>query len=112
MGINFQCPKAFAQHFVNASQTLGPNVVHPVPDLIRKPQARMHLSLAYFCCIREDEFRWLKQTTMYEWTMEIFPLNVPIAFDEVQCWHEQCNSVTKHILADNDSQVQLIMRAY
>jgi hypothetical protein len=48
---------------------------------------------------------------MYEWNMEIFPLDVPNAFDEVQCWHERRNSVTELIVADNDSHFRL-MRAY
>ena len=70
----------------------------------------MHLSLAYFCCIREDEFHLLKQT-MYEWTMEVAPFDIPISFDEVQCWHERHNSITELIVADNDSQFRL-MRVY
>jgi 2'-5' RNA ligase len=113
-GINFQCPLALAENFVDASTDLAHRVQTRIPDTTARPntrlrvnhQARMHLSLAYICCLRANETDWIREI-MNQWVMDTQPFDFHITFDKVQCWHERSNSVTEIILVDAASQRKL-----
>jgi hypothetical protein len=111
-GINFQCPYALAEHFVDASTDLAERVQARIPDTNTRTrlrvthQQRMHLSLAYLCCLRANETDWVREI-MHQWVMDTRPFDVFVTFDQVQCWHEASNSVTEIILVDAASQRKL-----
>jgi 2'-5' RNA ligase len=113
-GINFQCPLALAENFIDASADLAHRVQSRIPDTTARPntrlrvnyQTRMHLSLAYLCCLRANETDWVREI-MNQWVMDTQPFDFYVTFDQVQCWHERSNSVTEIILVDAASQRKL-----
>jgi hypothetical protein len=112
-GINFQCPDQFVSTFQSAATSLYTSLQESLPNqtgsLLIKKQKQMHLSLSYFCCLRQNETHWIREA-MYQWIQERSPFSFNIAFEEnaIQCWHEGPNSVTFIILVDNQTQQLLL----
>ena len=104
MGINYQAPTSFVENFLRASETLQRQSQVALPPSIKfSPQARIHMSLAYFCCLRANETNWVREI-MYEWVNKRRPFDFTVKFDRLECWHERFNSVSNIIVADETTQ--------
>lgn len=109
LGINYQCPRKFVEHFVQASKQVGDAVKAKLPEnVLFKEQARMHMSLAYICCLRRNETDWVREIT-HEWVNQHRPFDFTVRFNKLECWHERQNSVTTIIVGDNATQ-QAVMK--
>jgi ribosomal protein L17 len=106
-GFNYQCPRIFVENFVHASQDLERQVKTEIPDINIKQQERLHLSLAYFCCLRRNETDWVREITQ-EWIHHHHPFDFTVKFNKLECWHERHNSVTNIIVGDDATQSVLM----
>lgn len=112
-GINYECPVEVVHDFRRARNRLSEIVLGATTDLIPKHQARMHISLAYVCCLREDEIHWIHQA-FHDWILERYPFEIPLQgvtplslVNDLQCWHERDNSVSNILVMDAASQCRL-----
>jgi len=104
MGINYQCPRGFAENFVTAAEEVAHQAQQRLPNNVTvAPQARMHMSLAYFCCLRKNETDWVREI-MYDWVNEKRPFDFTVKFDKLECWHERYNSITNILVGDLETQ--------
>lgn len=110
MGINYQCPRQYVENFVNASKRLGDEVKAKIPliNLTIKPQSRIHMSLAYLCCLRKNETKMV-QEILHDWVKGLSPFDFTVKFDKLECWHERYNSITNIMVGDDVTQ-RVVMR--
>lgn len=103
-GINYQCPRQFVENFIEASKRLGEEAKANLPNNITvKSQRRMHMSLAYMCCLRKNETNWVREI-VHDWINANRPFDFTVRFNKLECWHERFNSVTNIIVGDNATQ--------
>ena len=108
MGYNYECPMDFVDAFGKASDALEAALLKQAyPDLNVKTQARMHVSLAYLCCLRLEEAYHVREI-MEEW-VHTTSFDVPsVTFERIECWKERFNSITHIIVVDSKSQQRLL----
>jgi hypothetical protein len=99
LGINYQCPDKFVDNFRFASSSME-TALTKNQGLRFHAQERMHLNLAYLCCLRRNETDWAREI-MHQWVLDNYPFNFDVEFNKVECWHERYNSVTNIIIADD-----------
>jgi 2'-5' RNA ligase len=122
MGKNYQsCSSAFVDAFGRASDQLESALLQQqqqqqehssnnYSDLVVTTQARMHLTLAYLCCLTLEEayhVREIMQRFIHD-NNKVF--HIPnVRFERVECWKERFNSITHIIVVDNASQQRLLI---
>lgn len=81
---------------------------HNVTGNLRiKRQVKMHMSLAYFCCIPDLE-RAAVQEAMREWSEHHYESpRTKVRFDRLECWKERHNSITNIVVGDDRLQKTL-----
>lgn len=125
----FRAPLSMVRRFVQSSdrltaqvqrqaKKLGLNATQddsPLQEqLFIKPQTKMHLSLAYFCCIPEEDAVPV-QFAMQDWIASRTRREVlssqgapKLGFESLRCWKERFDSITNIIVADKTSQGYLM----
>jgi len=67
----------------------------------------MHVSLAYFCCLRNEEAYHVREI-MRRFIQERSFYVPAVSFDRIECWKEAFNSITNIVVVDNASQQRLL----
>jgi hypothetical protein len=106
LGINYQCPDQFVDNFRFASRSME-TILTKNQGLRFKAQERMHLNLAYLCCLRRNETDWAREI-MHQWVLDNYPFDFDVELNKVECWHERYNSVTNIIIADDATQQTML----
>jgi len=124
---SFKCPIEMVQSFVTSqhrlsgfvaaeSQKRGLNSTEKTTSsggtmLFIKPQKKMHLSLAYLCCIREEEKKTV-HLAVQNWVAQRaarLTKDIELRFNKLQCWKERKNSITNIIVNDETTQKALLL---
>lgn len=99
-GRNFQCSESIARTFKAAAIELGKKANAPLSDktrsIVLRPQKRMHISLAYLCCLTMEEAT-AALPIIDEWIDET-EFDLPVRFGDIQSWYEQPNAVTNIVI--------------
>jgi 2'-5' RNA ligase len=108
MGKNYQCSNEFVDAFGRASDRLETALSHDADHLTFKPQTRMHISLAYLCCLTLAEAYHVREI-LQEFVHAQTTFRIPnVNFVRIECWKERFNSITHVIVVDNASQQRLL----
>jgi hypothetical protein len=117
MGKNYQCSNEFVDAFGMASDRLETALLQHqqqqqslYADLNVKPQTRMHLSLAYLCCLTLEEAYHVREILQeFVHNAQHTTFRIPnVNFVRIECWKERFNSITHIIVVDNASQRRLL----
>jgi hypothetical protein len=116
-GKNYQCSNEFVDAFGMASDRLETALLQHqqqqqslYADLTVKPQTRMHLSLAYLCCLTLEEAYHVREILQeFVHNAKHTTFRIPnVNFVRIECWKERFNSITHIIVVDNASQRRLL----
>ena len=107
-GTNFQCPQAFVDTFRKAGADLTKLLKQKLHKAraFYKQQKRMHMSLAYLCCIRQNEVQRVREV-IQEWIADT-TFDFTLRFGRIQSLYEKPNAVTTIIVVDDESQRQVM----
>lgn len=110
-GINFQCNEALVHNFVEASDWLERETLLLPPRqsqrLVTQKQRRIHVSLAYLCCLTKEEIQWAHQIAL-EWVMRRQPFHWSLRFDHVECVQVRPDAAGVLLVGDRETQQQLL----
>lgn len=110
MGYNYQCPIEFVDALGRASDTLEESLRrhHDANHINITAQKRMHMSLAYLCCLRLEEAYHVREI-MEAFVHDTTSFHIPdVTFERIECWKERFNSITHIIVVDHQSQQRLL----
>ena len=113
-GINYRCPRQFVENYISAGTRLQDEATmanNNNNNLTFKHQSRIHMSLAYLCCLRRNETDWVREI-MYEWVLQHRPFDFTVKFNKLECWQERYNSITNIIVGDDETQRTVMMFAH
>ena len=103
----FRSSKAFTTAFLQANHSLVDMVMVKRGNTLHYGgQKKIHLNLAYLCCLLENETTPVIDA-MHQWVEERQPFDFIVQFDRLECWHERFNSVTNIIVGDDRTQQTL-----
>jgi hypothetical protein len=114
MGYNYECPTEFVDAFGRASDHLEDALLKQQQqqrdsNLTIKTQTRMHISLAYLCCLRLEEAYHVQEIMQEFIHSNDDAFHIPnVNFERIECWKERFNSITHIIVVDNASQHALL----
>ena len=109
-GVNYRCPRQFVENYISAGTRLRDEstIASIRPNLTFKHQPRIHMSLAYLCCLRRNETDRVREI-VHEWILQNRPFDFTVKFNKLECWQERYNSITNIIVGDDETQ-RTVMR--